>query len=46
MISDDKPLFSGMMSNSKPFDNKEKLNELLSEGKYAFKADTISDYQK
>jgi len=46
MISDDKPLFSGMMSNSKPFDNKEKLNELLSEGKYAFKADTISELSK
>lgn len=43
MIRDDKPLFSGMMSNSAPFTNQEKIDELLSGGKYMFKADTLEE---
>lgn len=43
MITDDKPLFTGMMSNSAPFTNQEKIDELLTEGKYMFKADTLEE---
>lgn len=42
MISEDKPLFTGMMSNSAAFTNEEKIAELL-EGGYMFKADTIEE---
>ena len=42
MLSDDSALFTGMMSNSAPFTNEEKIAELLDEG-YMFKADTIEE---
>lgn len=42
MLSDDMPLFTGMMSNSAPFTTQEKLDELIEKG-YAFKADTFEE---
>lgn len=40
MITDDKPLFTGMMSNSAGFTNEEKIAELIEQG-YMFEADSI-----
>ena len=42
MITEDQPLFTGMMSNSAAFTNEEKIAELL-EGGYMFKADTMEE---
>lgn len=42
MLSDDEPLFTGMMSNSEGFTNEEKIAELIEQG-YMFKADTIEE---
>ncbi len=42
MLQSGDALFSGMMSNSQPFDTQEKLNELIGLG-YAFKADTVEE---
>ncbi|MEG1857638.1 MAG: FAD-dependent oxidoreductase, partial [Pseudoflavonifractor sp.] len=42
MLTEDKALFSGMMSNSAPFTNKEKIDELIASG-YVFKADTLEE---
>ena len=42
MLSEDKPLFTGMMSNSAAFTTDEKIAELLDLG-YMFKADTIEE---
>ena len=42
MLSDESALFSGMMSNSAPFTNEEKIAELIELG-YMFKADTIEE---
>ena len=40
MISEENALFTGMMSNSAPFTNEEKIAELMEKG-FVFKADTI-----
>ena len=42
MMTEDKPLFTGMMSNSAPFTTEEKIAELIEKG-YVFKADTIAE---
>ncbi|MBP3428447.1 MAG: FAD-binding protein [Clostridia bacterium] len=42
MLSEEAALFSGMMSNSAPFTNEEKIAELIELG-YMFKADTIEE---
>ena len=42
MLSDDEPLFTGMMSNSEGFTNEEKIAELIEQG-YMFKADTMEE---
>ena len=42
MLESGDALFSGMMSNSEPFDTQEKLNELIGLG-YAFRADTVEE---
>lgn len=42
MMTEDKPLFTGMMSNSTPFTTEEKIAELIEKG-YVFKADTIAE---
>lgn len=42
MLTDEKPLFTGMMSNSAPFTTQEKLAELMEKG-YAFKADSFEE---
>ena len=42
MVTEDKPLFTGMMSNSAPFTTEEKIAELIEKG-YVFKADTIAE---
>ena len=42
MITDDAPLFTGMMSNSAGFTNEEKIAELIELG-YMFEADTIEE---
>lgn len=42
MLTEDSPLFTGMMSNSAAFTNEEKIAELLESG-YMFKADTIEE---
>lgn len=42
MITEDSPLFTGMMSNSVAFTNEEKIAELIESG-YMFKADTLEE---
>lgn len=42
MMTEDAPLFTGMMSNSTPFTTEEKIAELIEKG-YVFKADTIAE---
>ncbi len=42
MLTDETPLFTGMMSNSAPFTTQEKIDELIEKG-YMFKADTLAE---